>query len=63
MDLNYLFHRHQLSLMRAKAAIGVEARRAHQALAEGYARRIDAWRAERLPAGVSPRKIATCSAS
>lgn len=41
MDLNYLFHRHQVSLMRADAAVCVEARYAHSALARGYADEID----------------------
>ncbi|WP_294195707.1 hypothetical protein [uncultured Sphingomonas sp.] len=40
MDLNYLFHRQQVSLMMAAAASGIEARRAHGALARGYAARI-----------------------
>jgi hypothetical protein len=40
MDLNYLFHRHQVSLMMAAAAAGVEARKAHAQLARRYATRI-----------------------
>jgi hypothetical protein len=40
MDLNYLFHRHQVSLMRADAAVCVESRHAHRALARGYAHEI-----------------------
>lgn len=40
MDLNYLFHRHQTSLMRADAAASIEARAAHRALAGGYSARI-----------------------
>ncbi|MFS2111444.1 hypothetical protein ACCC88_17270 [Sphingomonas sp. Sphisp140] len=40
MDLNYLLHRHQISLMRASAAASVEARHAHEGLARGYAKRI-----------------------
>ncbi|MEI9926650.1 MAG: hypothetical protein WDN44_01690 [Sphingomonas sp.] len=40
MDLNYLLHRHQVSLMRAAGAAGLEARHAHRALARGYAGRI-----------------------
>lgn len=40
MDLNELFFRHQISLVRAADAAGVEARHAHRELANGYARRI-----------------------
>lgn len=45
MDLNYLFHRQQVSLMMAAAASGVEARRAHRGLARAYAARIERVRA------------------
>lgn len=41
MSLNYLLHRHQISLMRADAATGAEARLSHRALAAGYSLRID----------------------
>lgn len=44
MDLNYLYHRHQLSLMRADAAACASSRAAHHELARGYARRIQAER-------------------
>lgn len=40
MDLNYLFSRHQLSLLRATSAATPEARCAHRGLADGYAARI-----------------------
>lgn len=40
MDLNYLLHRHQVSLMRAEIADGLEARHAHAGLARSYAERI-----------------------
>lgn len=42
MDLNYLFHRHQVSLMMAAAATGREAHRAHRGLAQRYAASIAA---------------------
>lgn len=42
MDLNYLFTRHQTSLMRADGALCVASRHAHIGLARGYADRIDA---------------------
>ena len=45
MDLNYLFHRQQVSLMMAAAANGVEAQRAHSGLARAYGVRIDRVRA------------------
>jgi len=37
LDLNYLLHRHQVSLMRADTAAGTEARHAHAGLARTYA--------------------------
>lgn len=37
MDLNYLLHRHQVSLMRADSAASPEARHAHRGLARTYA--------------------------
>lgn len=42
MDLNYLFGRHQVSLMQEAAAKSVEARAAHRKLTSLYADRIDA---------------------
>ncbi len=42
MGLNYLLHRHQVSLSNARAAACVEARRSHAMLARGYARQIEA---------------------
>lgn len=42
MDLNYLFHRHQVSLMRAGAASCQSSRSSHRGLARGYAQRIRA---------------------
>jgi hypothetical protein len=41
MGLNYLLHRHQVSLMRSDAASCVSARSSHRALAVGYARQIE----------------------
>lgn len=40
MDLNYLFHRHQVALMRADAAACSSSRHSHLGLARGYAERI-----------------------
>ena len=40
MDVNYLYCRQQMELMRAEQAACPEARAAHRGLAEGYARRI-----------------------
>ena len=42
MDLNYLYHRHGISLMLAEQASCARSRDAHRALAAGYAARIDA---------------------
>ena len=44
MDLNYLYHRQQVSLMMADAATSSEARHAHRDLACRYGRLIDADR-------------------
>jgi len=40
MSLNYLFHRHQVSLMRAASAMSIDVRRTHEAFAAAYADRI-----------------------
>ena len=40
MDLNYLYHRHQVSLFMADNADCVRSRRVHRELANGYAARI-----------------------
>ncbi|WP_173426217.1 hypothetical protein [Sphingomonas hengshuiensis] len=45
MDINYLFHRHQVSLMRATSATGSEARTAHRGLVAGYAAQIRRFQA------------------
>ena len=42
MGLNYLLHRHQVSLMKADAAATGDARSSHRGLVLGYARQIDA---------------------
>ena len=44
MDLNYLYHRHQVSLFMATNAATEIARRVHRELAGGYASRIAAMR-------------------
>lgn len=48
MDLNYLYHRHQISLFMADHAKCDQSRRAHRGLADGYALRISQ---RRLTAG------------
>ena len=40
MDLNYLYHRHQVSLFMAAHAASEAGRRIHRALADGYGARI-----------------------
>ncbi len=40
MDLNYLYYRHQLSLMKADAAATPSVRAVHLGFARGYAARI-----------------------
>lgn len=49
MDLNYLLHRHQVSLVRPSNAACVDARSVHRELAIGYAARITETR-ERMGA-------------
>lgn len=44
MDLNYLFYRQQMSLLRARTASSPESRRAHEGLARGYTEQILAYR-------------------
>ena len=41
MGLNYLLHRHQVSLMNADAAVTGDVRSSHRGLVVGYARQID----------------------
>jgi hypothetical protein len=50
MDLNYLYHRHGISLMKAELAACDRSREAHRGFAAAYAERIadrvrDAWSA------------------
>jgi len=40
MDLNYLYHRHQVSLFMADNADCEQSRHVHRELADGYAARI-----------------------
>ena len=40
MDLNYLYHRHQISIFMADNAASEEARRVHRELGKRYAARI-----------------------
>lgn len=43
MDLNYLLSRHQTSLMLAERATCIPSRRSHEALATGYASRVNGF--------------------
>jgi hypothetical protein len=45
-DLNYLYQRHQLSLIAATASATIEGRAAHRGMARAYGKRIDAMRAD-----------------
>jgi hypothetical protein len=49
MDLNYLRHRHQVSLFMAQSAASEPAREAHRGLAKAYAAEIASVRFERRP--------------
>ena len=63
MDLNYLYHRQQVSLMMADAAASPEARYAHRDLASRYARLIDAGRGSAewtRPAPLGSATVAVC---
>lgn len=46
MALNYLLHRHQISLMRSQASPSLEARASHRGLATRYAAQIRQLRAD-----------------
>lgn len=46
MDVNYLLHRQQVSLMRAQSSRSPQGRDAYEHLAQSYADRIDAHRRE-----------------
>jgi hypothetical protein len=57
LDLNYLLHRQQVSLMRADAAVGCEARHAHRGLAQTYASAIERLQRD-LGAGIlAPKAV------
>jgi hypothetical protein len=46
MDVNYLLHRQQMSLMRAQSSRSQKGRNAYENLAQSYTDRIDAHRRE-----------------
>jgi hypothetical protein len=50
MDLNYLYHRHQVSLFMADSADCEQSRREHRELAHGYAARIAQTKTLPIPA-------------
>jgi hypothetical protein len=52
MDLNYLYHRHQVSLFMADNADCEQSRRLHRELADRYATRIADAKTPVLPAAV-----------
>ena len=49
MDLNHLLYRHQIELMRADRAASLDAKRAHEGLADLFATRIRGCAARVLP--------------
>lgn len=49
MDLNYLYHRHQISLFMAENAACERSREAHRGFAKAYAAEIASARFERRP--------------
>ncbi|MET0248429.1 MAG: hypothetical protein ABW164_01725 [Sphingobium sp.] len=44
MDVNYLLHRQQISLIRAQTCPSRQGRAAYEGLARGYTDRVDAYR-------------------
>lgn len=52
VDLNDLYHRHQVSIFMAENAASDESRRIHGALAAGYAARIAGAKCNRAPLSV-----------
>lgn len=44
MDVNYLLHRQQISLIRAQSCPSRQGRAAYEGLAKGYAAKVDAYR-------------------
>ena len=46
MDVNYLLHRQQVSLIRAQMSRSQSGKAAYEGLARGYTDRIDAYRRE-----------------
>lgn len=46
MDVNYLLHRQQMSLIRAQSSRSDKGRDAYESLAQSYTERIDAYRRE-----------------
>jgi hypothetical protein len=46
MDVNYLLHRQQISLLRAQSARSAESRAVYEALARGYSDRVAAYARE-----------------
>jgi hypothetical protein len=57
MDLNYLLHRHQVSLMQAETAQCAEARHSHLGLAREYAVQI-----ERVRVGLGATAVSLAAA-
>jgi hypothetical protein len=52
VDLNYLYHHHQVSIFMAENAASDESRRIHGALAADYAARIADAKCRRAPLSV-----------
>ncbi len=61
MDLNRLYARHQISLIHASNARDPDTRAFHHFLAEGFGRRIQAFRSD-LAAGQTVRSCASVGA-
>ena len=49
MDLNYIYHRQQVSQFMADTAACTEARHAHQGLADAYRRQMDDAKTPKMP--------------
>jgi len=57
LDLNHLYHRHQISLFMAENAASVTARQAHCVLAAAYADRIAAAKNPPQPSLRAPSRL------
>jgi hypothetical protein len=63
MDVNDLYHRHQVSLFLSENAASVPSRAVHRGLTEGYASRIDAVKNALSPLDIPELRIVDAEGS